>query len=228
MAPKTIQEAVKVGQPISVVAKVSGLDAIRNQIEFDLIKCMSLLNLNLGIKEHQYQFIVRELVDTFPNESIQDFQLCFRNGIKGYYGKIYNVDLSVLAIWMGQYLEEKYTYIEKEQKREQAEFNELQANVVSELIERTTKAIEQSETKEQSVVRNTEALRDRIIGRLSDAEIKAEGQEKPKRTPYKPNEEAAREILLKQEWMKECFDPITGKPNDNYKPIEEWKKNLKI
>ena len=60
-------------------------------------------------------------MDAFPNESIEDFQLCFKNGVVGRYGKIYNIDLSVLATWMGEYLDEKYQYIESQKEPESKE-----------------------------------------------------------------------------------------------------------
>lgn len=181
MAPRSIGEAVKSGQPISVISKVSGLDAVCNQLEFDLIKALSLLNLNLTIKEHQYPAIVRELVDMYPNESIQDFQLCFKKLVRGEYGKIYNIDLSVISLAMGEYLEEKYSYIERQNKIEQSQTD----SVVEMIIEKTAETI--SKDTDQVKIDRSAILRDKIIGSLTDAEVKAEGQEKPVRKYASPD-----------------------------------------
>lgn len=223
--PKTLAEAVKRGQPISVVAKVTDMNAIYNQIEFSLIQAMAMLNLNLTIKESQYPFIVRELVDTFPNESIEDFQLCFKNGVTGKYGKIYNVDLSVLATWMGEYLDEKYSYIEREGIKNQAEESQIMNEAVSELIVRATESLTNEQQKEFD---RKAMLRDKIIGSLSDEEVKKEGQEKPIRKPYTPpTAEEIKEKELRRQWGLENHDLHTGTKLPNWITFEEWKSKLK-
>ena len=226
LAPKTIAEAVNDGLPITVVSKVSGMDSVCAQIEFDLIKCLALLNLNLTIKEHQYPYIVQELVDTFPNESIQDFQLCFKNGVKGKYGKIYNVDLAVLAGWMGEYLDEKYAYIERQNEKVQSEEKEAQADVLSELIERTTQTLPEDQKPEKD---NSATLRDRVIGRLSEAEIKLEGQERPHKPKYVPPDASYLEMMeKKREWGRLFHDLYTGNKTNDWIPFEEWIKGRQL
>ena len=44
------------------------------------------------------------------------------------------------------------------------------------------------------------------------------------KSEYKPDPEKAKEILLRQQWRRECFDTLTAKPNDNWVDFEEWKK----
>ena len=162
--------------------------------------------------------IVRELVDTFPNESIQDFQLCLKNGVSGKYGKIYNVDLSVLATWMGEYLEEKYSYIERQQEIERSKLES--SPIIDELILKTTEYL--STQPDAPKIDKTEILRDKILGSLSEAEIIEEGQEKPVRKYIPPNEGYIKTHELRRKWMIECFDLYTGQPNENHMSFNEW------
>lgn len=208
--PKTLQEAVKEGFPISVISKVTGIDAVYNQVEFDLIKYLSLLNLNLTVKENQYPFIVRELVDTFSNESIQDFQLCFKNGVNGKYGKIYNIDLSVLSLWMAEYLEDKYQLIESGTLKEK---DEPIPDVDYEKFKERRSAMQIKEAEERQAEFNRKKM-----------EAVNELEYMKTRNEYKPDDQKGIDILLRQEWRKECFDPLTGEPRDNYLEFNEWKK----
>lgn len=188
------------------------MDSILAQLEFDLIGSLALLNLNLTIKENQYPFIVRELVETFPNESLQDFQLCFKNGVRGKYGKIYNVDLSVLAMWMGEYLEEKYQVIETMKPIESEEpIPDVDYQAFKQ--RRAMEAIRDKEEKQSALV----AERERQLKELEYQE---------ERRNYKPDSDKGKEILLKQQWIRECFDPMSAKPTKDWLPFEEWKKSM--
>lgn len=200
LAPKTVAEAVEVGYPISVLAKVSGMDDIYAQVEYDLIKSLALLNLNLTIKDHQYPFIVRELVDMFSNESIQDFQLCFKNGVKGKYGKIYNVDLSVLSLWMAEYLDEKYQHIESKKVNDLGEkLPEVDYEAFKERMKK----------QEKKVVTDFKAERERQLSQLSY-------------TP--PDKDYVVEVELKREWGIRYHHPHTGEKLPNWITFEEFKK----
>lgn len=44
------------------------------------------------------------------------------------------------------------------------------------------------------------------------------------RNKYKPNEEKGKEILLRQQWRRECFDYRTGDKLKDWLPFEEWVK----
>ena len=73
---------------------------------------------------------------------------------------------------------------------------------------------------------------------LTDEDVRREGQEKPpKKVPILPLSEVDIQIRdvanrynvtiesvkdLRYEWMRQCFDLNTGKPNANYLAFEEW------
>lgn len=186
------------------------MQAIYNQIEFSLIQAMAMLNLNLTIKESQYPFIVRELVDTFPNESIEDFQLCIKNGVTGKYGKIYNVDLSVLATWMGEYLDEKYQYMESHKEPEN---NEPIPDVDYQAFKQRQQAMIDRDKEEAMAEFN----------RKKSQALKEFGYFKAK-NEYKPDPEKGKEILLRQEWIRRNFDPLTSEKKEGWVDFDEWKK----
>ena len=73
---------------------------------------------------------------------------------------------------------------------------------------------------------------------ITEDDIKREGQKKPvKKIPVLPLSEVDMQIRdiankygitveqvkdIRYEWMRECFDLYTGKPNANYSSFEEW------
>lgn len=200
LAPRTVKEAIAKGQPIEMVSRVAGIEIVYAQVEFDLIKALSLLNLNLNVKEQQYPFIVRELVDMFSNESIEDFQLCFKKGITGAYGTIYNVDLSVLARWMGEYLDEKYQVIETMQPEESKE---------------CIPDIDYQKFKER---RNAELQAKQDTRSIDD--IRKSQLKEMQYTP--PTEDYVRMTELKREWGRKYHDLITGNKTEDWVSFEEW------
>lgn len=211
-APRTVKEAIKNGLPIVSIAKVTGIEAIYAQVEFDLIKCLSMLNLNLTIKESQYPFIVRELVDTFSSESIEDFQLCFKNGVMGKYGKIYNVDLSVLSIWMGEYLEDKYQLIESGQIDDSTE----------PLPDVDYAAFKQRKAQER--VNEAKEI-ESALKREYERQKKELEFEENRRGYTPPSEDFVRMAELKREWARTNTDLFSGKILPNSPTFEEWVKD---
>ena len=196
LAPKTTAEAVQRGIPIAMLGKAIGDKAIKEQLEFDLISNLAMLNLNLTIKDVQYPFIVEELVNAYPNESIEDFQICFKRGVLGMYGKIYNIDLSVISLWMKEYLYEKY-----------------------QLIESTI----QKDSKESLPEVDYEAFKKRLNLNQEKKQPTREEQIEIMRYEPKPKEYVI-EKELKRLWALECFDVRTGKPKLGHVSFEEWKK----
>lgn len=211
LAPRTTGEAIERGQPISVVQKITGIQAIEAQIEFDLIAAMSVLNLNLTLKDYQFQVIARELVAAFPNESIEDFQLCFRRGCLGAYGTIYNVDLSVISNWMREYLEEKYQLIENKNYNQIKQEKDVDYEAFKVRLEHERELMNESESD------RLKAERERQLKDLKLDEVK-QGY-----TP--PNEDYLNDYneRLKQNRIK-AFK--AKNPEATEKQIQEWLNTL--
>ncbi len=99
-----------------VVAKL-----IDTQVEI-LVKT---LNLGLTLNEFQKMDLVHSIMDQYPNESLDDFMLCFKMAKNGLLGPIYNrIDRQVIHQWMEKYLDLKAI------EREAAEASAGQAPII--------------------------------------------------------------------------------------------------
>lgn len=115
--PSTIQQAIG-HPPICDLEKVVGKNQIVRYVEFELVKMTALISVGSNLNDAQVQFIATQLVEFFFNESIADFKVCFQRGCMGQYGEIYRMDGIVLRQWMEKYLEEKYTVVELNWKKQ--------------------------------------------------------------------------------------------------------------
>lgn len=201
--------------PICDLEKVVGRNQIVRYIEFELVKLASLISVGGNLNNSQIQFIATQLVELFPNDSIADFKICFQRGAIGQYGEIYRMDGIVLRKWMEQYLEEKYDVIEKELMREKEEYYKKHETSSDDIADKYIKQMLDN-------LRPDKKVRD-----ITTQEIIQEGQEKPKAKMYPSTPESLyNQKLWHDAWIKRCFDPYTGKPNENYEPEEEFLKRI--
>src|SRR5690606_16429508 len=65
----------------------------------------------------------------------------------------------------------------------------------------------------------------KAVPQLKKEEIEKEGQERPKAPRY-PSMPASlhRQRELHDQWIRECHDIYTGKPNENWISEDEWLK----
>lgn len=70
------------------------------------------MNLKWNLSDGQIQQIVEDLMDKFPNETIEDFILIFKKARQNEFGEIYRLDSAVIFGWVEKYLDEKYQVIE--------------------------------------------------------------------------------------------------------------------
>jgi hypothetical protein len=120
LLPSTIEQATK-GTPICELAKVTGERNIHAFVAFELVSLASMLNVDerLNLQPHQVHIIAEELCNTFKNENLADFHICFRRGAMGNYDeKLLRLDGAVITQWMRKYLEEKYQVIEDQLMKE--------------------------------------------------------------------------------------------------------------
>lgn len=124
MMPHRIEDAVK-GTPISVVANVVDPLRIEAFIAFLLTKEVADMwngDQRLNLQGHQIPTIAKTLMDTFKNENLADFTICFRRGVMGLYNdekdKLLRIDGAVIVGWMRKYLDEKYQVIENSLMKE--------------------------------------------------------------------------------------------------------------
>lgn len=68
----------------------------------------------------------------------------------------------------------------------------------------------------------------RYVPQMTQKEIEERGQERPKAHPHPSTPESVvRKTMLHNQWIRECFDPYTGEPNEYYIEESEWLKHQK-
>lgn len=90
-------------------------------LAIEIAKCANMLTVGGNLRQGQSLEIAKELIATYPNESLEDFCYCLRNGIKGRYsdpGKTFRFDILVIFEWFKAYQDEKYQAIEEKMMRE--------------------------------------------------------------------------------------------------------------
>jgi hypothetical protein len=149
-----------------------------------------MLTVGGNLREGQALEIAIQLIGDFPNESLEDFCLCLRRGIKGAYkidGKsdIFRFDILVINNWMKAYLDEKYKVMEDQLMKEKDElYKPIPQN--NDWLQLWKEAVEKSDSEGgvKTTSRNMDYLNH--LKALTPEEIKAEGQVKPQKvTPYK-------------------------------------------
>jgi hypothetical protein len=65
----------------------------------------------------------------------------------------------------------------------------------------------------------------RPVPPMDKRQIEREGQVRPLATKVRPTPASiVKQLQLHNEWIRECFDPHTGKPNENWVEENEWLK----
>src|SRR5688572_2293137 len=91
-------------------------------IEFELNLLAEKVNVSGNLTDGQIQAIAQAIVTDYPNETIADFKICFTNAANGRYGKIWKLDGIEVGVWIGLYLEDKYTVHDNLWKEEKNQY----------------------------------------------------------------------------------------------------------
>lgn len=237
MMPSTIEHAVKYGVPMRVMEQATG--RVVAYIEFEIIQAAAMLNVDerLNINEHQAPIIAEELYRMFPNESIEDIHLCFRNGVMGKYNdKLLRLDGAVLTDWMRKYLEEKYAESERQLMAEKDTYHPMPVekpkadpvNPERNLLAALKIALTHHKTIANKSVEEVAALLK--SGKLPADSPELEAQNNAKENAYQRHkmaykplsaEEIARRDLHLQ-YIRENYDVRTGQKLPTWVPEDEW------
>jgi hypothetical protein len=226
--PSTIEKVFDEPRVFAVIKALGG-DGLRMaqfQVEFELTVLAGLMSVGGNLNELQVPFIAKSLIETYPNESIADFKLCFQRGAMGVYGQIQRLDGITIGGWMPKYLEEKYEVRERMLMNERDEYYKLPPLPNKEEWE-AKEAIASRERADKYI----KEMLDNVGGvtkvpALKPEEIKKAGKErlKPQGSSYLQDDERGRLSLLRIEWAKKMFNPITGDKLTDFIPFEEWVK----
>lgn len=104
--------------PICEVVRAIGSRDVAIALDIQLTRLVSNLNLKWSINDSQIKTIVEDIIDKYPNESIEDFVLCFKSARQGNYGELVRLDSAIIFRWIQEYLDAKYEALEDKLARE--------------------------------------------------------------------------------------------------------------
>lgn len=217
--PKTIEQALDrppVSELLRAGAKKQMLEAT---LAAELIKVSNMLSVGGNLKEGQALIIAIQLIDDYPNESLEDFCLCLRQGLKGYYGDIFRFDILVISGWFAKYLEDKYVAVENRLLDEKDDLYKIPK------VEAPDPDSHQKWIDKLKEV--TKPIGERKIPPIDTRDILTEGQERPKANLH-PKTSGSEFIKheLHLEWCRTNFDKYTGDKLPSWKPESEWTGSL--
>lgn len=203
--PETVKECYRVGVPMVVVNQIT---PVRPQIEFELVKNASLLNIDqrLTIQSHQLPEISQMIYDDWKTLSLEDISLALRRLVRGHYGEIFRFDAAVITKALQSYSEELATLQEMGLQEQKKEYQEIDYPAFyKRLQEERNRLDEESKRKRESRIQ----------------ELTARGQSSKYQTG--PEELALKQLRI--EWSLKYHYPELLPPN-NKKPdwisFEEW------
>lgn len=208
--PATMEKIAET-TPVCVLKHVVSLQTMQMMLEGEITKLAARMNVAHNMNSSQIIFTAETLLEDFKFCSLEDFIFVFKQMAKGAYGSTYHeLDTAVISICMQEHLEQKAYYQER---------NNTMAESSDQIPDVDYQAFKQRRAME--VIRDKEGKEDALKAererQLKDLKYQEE------RLKYKPDEEKGREILLRQQWRRECFDYRTGDKKDNWLPFEQWK-----
>jgi hypothetical protein len=216
MLPTKIEQAINEPKLFEMVMATNETCVIK-QIEFELIILASLMSVGGNLNKAQVPFIARQLFDLYPKESLADFKICFTRGSMGHYGEIQRMDGITIRAWMDTYMEEKYQVLEDTLMREK---DEIYARVdhTKPLID-----VDKLLDKYKDEIKSQPG---HMVPKMTEKEIKEEGQDEPKRVVYHRDENALLRHELKIEYARLFSDPLSysGSLKPGSPTFEEWIK----
>lgn len=127
----SIQKIIDNSVPVREIVRATGsIKPIAQALDIALTKLVQSININQNLNDSQIKVIVEDLLDKYPNESLEDFILCFKKARQGEFGIIYHLHSAVIFGWMSGikdehgnvkqagYLDEKYEALVRKLERE--------------------------------------------------------------------------------------------------------------
>lgn len=189
------------------------------------------LNLNLGntVNDFQVKNIVEDLLHEFPNESIEDFMLVFKNARHGHYGTIYRLDIAVIFQWVRQHLDEKYIVLEDNLMNEKEnEYRSYKFEGIQQPNPDGTKPPIDVDKLLSEYLESIKRVQMKVPAPLTQKQIAEEGGERPKAMKYvTPSLEYVRDREIHKQYLLANYDPQTGKKKECWMPENEWRELTK-
>jgi hypothetical protein len=227
--PHTIEQTLERPTVSSLIRSGAKPQMVEACLAAEIMKTSNALTVGGNLRQGQALEIAVGLIRDYPNESLEDFCLCLRRGLKGIYGDVFRFDVLVINGWFQKYLEEKYHAIETNLMREKDKpyepivpNTEIQDNTLTDEVKR--------QKEKERLKAWLEAIRpvdEKKIPPLTAKDIELEGKEKPKAN-FHPVTTVSQAIkhALHLEYARRNYDPVTGDKKLNWMPEEEWLSSL--
>lgn len=199
----TVEKIVENSIPIAALKQTIPYKEIAQALDIQLTRLVGSLNLKWNLQDEQIKVIVEDLLDKYPNESLEDFTLVFKKARTGCFkdkdgdSTIYRLDSAIIFSWMEQHLEEKYRVLESKLREEKDEFF------------KPVKPVAKSESHQKWLDKLKEAV-DGIQSKktvpLTKDEIRREGQPKPVDFKYNTDQVQALQILIQGEMHRIAYE----------------------
>lgn len=214
----TLSEIIDNAIPICELKQQVGQRNVAIALDVQLTRLVASLNLKWNVNDSQIKDIVQDLIEQFPNESIEDFVLCFKKARKGQFGELMRLDSPIIFTWMKAYLEEKYQQVEAKWK---AKKEEEKKQVAPKGGNDWFKVWKESVDKLPHSKRFD----------LTQEEIEKEGQVKPPPIEYNPSPVAQIEMINRHkekitEARRKYF--LSAKPDASEEEIEAYLKKFDV
>ena len=82
----------------------------RNEVNKEIAKAVNkcVRGLNIEMDNMALQIFIEDIIETYKFDSIEDIQICLKNGRQGKFGKTYGkLNMIVFQGWMAKHLEQK-------------------------------------------------------------------------------------------------------------------------
>lgn len=208
----TLAKVLESAIPISVLKASVGFREIAQALDVQLTKLVANVNVSQNLNDSQIKTVVEDLLDKYPNETIEDFILVFKRARQGEFGTIYHLHSAVIFSWMEFYLNEKYEALEKKLEREKdVPYVEPSGDTgpgYKAFLEYQKKLVEEAKG---------------AIRPITEQETKAEGQEKPIKPVYfRPTEAEVRAHEKHIRYLKANYNSRTREKLPNWTEENLW------
>ena len=118
--------------PVCMQIKEHGIAPVAITLDLQIVRLAEAMNVKHNLKGPAIKTIVYDLLELYPNETLEDFMLVFKRMRQGYYGEAYHL-LNEASIFgcVKLHLEEKWAEHERNLNHEKAERMKAESFTVS-------------------------------------------------------------------------------------------------
>jgi hypothetical protein len=123
-----------VHMPSIAELKRSDYNSLADDLETLLIHTVKYFDVTTENIAHNSRIIAVEILETFPNLTLEDVMLCFQNAKDGLYGQLYNrIDGLVIKKWLHEYQLEKQKAIIRISEVDEIQHKEIKRTISEEV-----------------------------------------------------------------------------------------------